>query len=134
MYVLDTDILSHLARRQPEPGLVARLRKARPDQLHTTVVTVMEMQTGAMLRHDAAEFWRKLSERILSKVRVLDLTPESAVKAGDIMADLQKRGEGVGLADTLIAGIAISSGMTLVTGNTKHFQRIHGLKFENWML
>ena len=46
---------------------------------------------------------------------------------------LAKRGEPIGTFDTLIAAHALSLGLTLVTNNAKHFQRVGGLKTANWV-
>jgi len=51
-----------------------------------------------------------------------------------IQADLRKKGTEIGHADTLIAGIAITSELQLITNNTNHFKRIKGLKIDNWTL
>lgn len=45
---------------------------------------------------------------------------------------LARRGEPIGTFDTLIAAHALACGLTLVTNNTKHFQRVAGLKLANW--
>ena len=132
MYLFDTNVLSELVKRQPSTALIARLRRTEPYQWNTSVVTMMELRHGAMLREDAASFWKKLQESILSKVRVLDFTAKAALKAGELLADLQKRGEPVGMEDVLIASIALSENLLLVTRNTRRFERISGLKVENW--
>ncbi|MBL7729521.1 MAG: hypothetical protein JNM68_17625 [Dinghuibacter sp.] len=49
-----------------------------------------------------------------------------------IQADLKRKGIPIGHTDTLIAGIAISNKLQLVTNNTEHFKRIKGLKIANW--
>ena len=45
---------------------------------------------------------------------------------------LRKKGTEIGHTDTLIAGIAMTSGFQLITNNTEHFRRIKGLEFANW--
>jgi tRNA(fMet)-specific endonuclease VapC len=49
-----------------------------------------------------------------------------------LYADLRKRGEPIDDIDLLIAGTAIANGLTLVTNNRKHFDRIAQLEVENW--
>jgi tRNA(fMet)-specific endonuclease VapC len=49
-----------------------------------------------------------------------------------IRADLESKGTPIGPYDTLIAGIALSSGAILVTHNTKEFKRVKGLNIEDW--
>ena len=67
---------------------------------------------------------------ILSKV--IPLTMHMAKSAAAIQADLRKKGLEIGHTDTLIAGIAMTSGLQLVTNNTDHFKRIKGLEIANW--
>ena len=55
-----------------------------------------------------------------------------AKNAAAIQADLRKKGNEIGHTDTLIAGMAITSGLQLVTNNTDHFNRIKGLEIANW--
>lgn len=55
-----------------------------------------------------------------------------AKTAATIQADLRRKGTEIGHTDTLIAGIAITSGLQLVTNNTDHFKRIKGLEITNW--
>jgi len=53
---------------------------------------------------------------------------------GKFKAELRRKGQPVGDTDLLIAGVAISRRLTLVTNNTKHFNRIPGISLENWFV
>ena len=64
--------------------------------------------------------------------KVIPLTLPMAKAAAIIQADLRKKGTEIGHTDTLIAGIAITSKLQLVTNNAVHFKRIKGLEIENW--
>ncbi len=57
----------------------------------------------------------------------------AAMDAAVIRAELEKKGLPIGPYDLLIAGLARSQSMTLVTNNTKEFERIDGLRLENWV-
>ena len=57
-----------------------------------------------------------------------------AKTSANIQADLRKKGTEIGHTDTLIAGIAITSNLQLITNNTAHFKRIKGLEIANWAL
>jgi tRNA(fMet)-specific endonuclease VapC len=69
---------------------------------------------------------------------VIALTDADAILAGEILARLENMGQTIGMADTLIAAIAINSRRTLVTANEKHFQRVvqigYPLSIKNWRL
>ncbi|WP_139458528.1 PIN domain-containing protein, partial [Bathymodiolus thermophilus thioautotrophic gill symbiont] len=62
-----------------------------------------------------------------------DFDESSAIIYGDIRVDLEKRGRVIGALDMLIAAHAKSLGATIVTNNTKEFDRVVGLKVENWV-
>jgi len=64
---------------------------------------------------------------------ILPVTDEIALEAAGIYADLRRRGELIGDADTLIAASALVHGLGVVTNNEHHFRRINGLKVENWL-
>jgi tRNA(fMet)-specific endonuclease VapC len=50
-----------------------------------------------------------------------------------IREDLKKKGTSIGQYDTLIAGIALSQNLILVSNNLREFERVEGLKIENWL-
>lgn len=54
-------------------------------------------------------------------------------KYGEIRWRLEKQGFRIGDMDMFIAATALEEDVTLVTGNVKHFERIPGLKIENWI-
>ncbi len=56
----------------------------------------------------------------------LDL--EAALIAGQVFVDLEQQGRGVGLRDSLLAGICLRFGLPLATRNTRHFERVEGLR------
>jgi len=64
---------------------------------------------------------------------LINLDRSSAIEAATIRAQLEKEGMPIGPYDLLIAGLARSLGITLVTSNTKEFERVVGLHVENWV-
>ena len=79
---------------------------------------------------------RKLHRLIGTFVQSMAVMPFDEVAAnrfGPVANALAKRGEPIGTFDTLIAAHALSLSLTLVTNNTKHFQRVAGLKVANWV-
>ncbi|MGO9020896.1 MAG: PIN domain-containing protein [Syntrophobacteraceae bacterium] len=132
-YVLDTNILSELLKKRPNPHLIARLRSKQPESLFTSCICVMELRFGAALRGDAEIFWEKITEEILSKVTILPIGSREAVTAGDLLASFQKAGQIIGMEDILIASTALSQNCIMVTANTRHFSRVESLSVENWV-
>ena len=64
---------------------------------------------------------------------IVPITGREAFSAGNILGELRKKGEGIGLEDVLIAASAIANKLVVVTANTRYFSRIKGLKVENWL-
>jgi tRNA(fMet)-specific endonuclease VapC len=133
MYILDTNILSELIKRQPSPQLLVRLASKPTQRLFTSCICVMELRFGSALRADSEQFWSRISEEILSRVNILPLNVGEVLVAGDILAFLQKTGQPIGIEDVLIAATALNHGCILVTANTRHFTKIGTLAVENWL-
>jgi tRNA(fMet)-specific endonuclease VapC len=72
-------------------------------------------------------------EAMVARIEVLTLDNEAACHFGQIRAELYRIGQPIGPYDMMIAGHARSSGLILVTNNTKEFERVSGLRLENWV-
>ena len=74
----------------------------------------------------------------LANEEVLPFEQSAAELAGRIAGDLERTGQPIGMADPMIAAIALEHGLELVTGNTAHFQRIQQLGYPltlvNWRI
>jgi tRNA(fMet)-specific endonuclease VapC len=80
----------------------------------------------------ASRALHRLIDTFSRSVAVSSFDQAAADRFGTVAAALAKRGEPIGTFDTLIAAHALACGLTLVTNNTKHFQRVAGLKLANW--
>ncbi len=69
---------------------------------------------------------------LFESLSVVDWTREDAMVAAELRADLRRRGLPIGGFDMLIAGQALNRGWTLVTANTREFNRVEGLQVEDW--
>ena len=69
---------------------------------------------------------------LLANIEIMSFDSLAAESYGKIRADLEKVGTPIGPLDMMIAGHAKSLGYTIVTNNTKEFERVKGLKLENW--
>ena len=133
--LLDTDMFSEILKGI-DPRIVDKATAYRDAFGHYTisVITVMEIVKGFhKLRRE--EHIRQF-QASLPTVELLTLDLRSSELAGRIYADLERTGQPVGRADPMIAAIALRYGLTLVTGNTAHYQRIqtlgYGLELDNW--
>ncbi|MFT4628517.1 MAG: tRNA(fMet)-specific endonuclease VapC, partial [Myxococcota bacterium] len=85
---------------------------------------------GAHLRA-SPRLWAAI-RGFLGGLDILEMTADDTDAAAKVAADLRKKGRPIGQMDTLIAGHALSRGLTLVTHNTKHFREVDGLAVEDW--
>jgi tRNA(fMet)-specific endonuclease VapC len=121
MIVADTDVLIDFLRgRAPAAERVAL--ELATQSLGTTAITAFELRSGARSPRQQ----RAVSE-LLDVLTVLPLTVTEAAIAADLRLELEKRGEGIGMADYLIAAICLSRRAILLTRNRKHFGRVAGL-------
>jgi tRNA(fMet)-specific endonuclease VapC len=132
MYLVDTNILSELIKRHPNPHVLARLRSKPAHTLFTSSICIMELRFGSALREDFEKFWQKITKEIISRINIIPIGEREALAAGDILADLRKSGQTIGLEDVLIAASAITNQFVVATANIRHFSRIAGLQIENW--
>jgi len=133
MYLLDTNILSELVKKQPNHNLLQHLQSSPSQSLFTSCICVMELRFGSALREDFESFWLNIEKEIISRVNVMPLGPEEVLIAGDILADFQKKGQSIGIEDVLIASTALSHKFIVVTANVRHFSNINRLTVENWI-
>ena len=132
MYLLDTSFLIDLVRGKREAIELAKRLDEERAYIAASAVTVYEYLLGVYLSYWGDE--EKLKEKLeiaeseLARLDVLPFNGEIARKTAEIAAYLLKRGEVIGLADTIIAATALTYNLKLVTRNVKHFSRIPGLK------
>ena len=69
----------------------------------------------------------------MEAVTVVPFDQRAADLFAEVATSLARRGEPIGTFDTLIAAHALSLRLTFVTNNSKHFERVAGLKTENWI-
>ncbi len=133
MYLLDTNILSELIKRKPNSNLLQKLKTVPAELLYTTVISVIELRAGCARRQDKDVFWKRIEEEILCRVQILSIGTKEAIKTGDLIAWMFKQGTPVGIEDVLIASVGICQELTVITANTRHFNRFPEVKIENWL-
>lgn len=135
--LLDTDILSEIIKRvNPRIIVKANSYLNQFNKYTISAITVMEIVEGWQKRKQEKRLQQFLT--ILASQEILSFDLTEAVLAGKIYADLETTGKRIGYPDCMIAAIAISHNITLVTGNLSHYQRIqdlnYSLKLDNWRL
>ena len=134
--LLDTDVLSEVIKNG-DPNVAARAGEylAAEGRFTVSVFSVMEIVYGFhwIGREDRIEQLRSL----IADHEVLPFETATAATAGRIYADLERAGTPVGLADVMIAAVALHANLPLVTGNVGHFEAImragHPLEIDNWL-
>jgi tRNA(fMet)-specific endonuclease VapC len=132
MYLFDTDTLSNLLRRQPSIQLLRRLSGAPVGAQFTSSITVGELYYGIQKSSRTKELREKLGRLVWPRVQVLPFDLEAATVYGRIRSDLEKNGQPLSDPDLMIASIAFARDLTLITGNTRQFEQIEGLRTADW--
>ncbi len=134
MYLLDTDILSNLMKPRPSMSLIAKLASVPPGEQFTSSITLGELIYGAhRLRARTSVLLERLNDTLLPNLPVLAFDAAAATHYGEARAEVERLGTPLGEADLRIGSIALAHGLTVVTGNVRHFRRIPGLAVENWL-
>lgn len=129
-YLLDTNACIRLINGVSAP-LTARLQALSPADVGLCSVVKAELLYGARKSARAAENLRLL-ERFFTPFASLPFDDACAEEYGCIREELEARGMPIGPNDLMIAAVARCHGLTLITGNTREFSRILGLKLEDW--
>ena len=130
-YLLDTNICIYLIKRKP-PEVLQRFRQLQPGSVFISSVTTSELYYGAQKSQRVQTNLEALSNFLLP-FRIVDYDESASFLYGELRADLEKRGQPIGPLDMMIAAHALSLDVPLVTNNTKEFERVKGLKLENWV-
>lgn len=126
-YLFDTDAISELLRPRPLAPYVEWLAAVPREEQYTSAVVLGELYRGAF-RSDAQErHLANITRRVVPAVTVLPYDAATARVFGDLSASLEAAGAILADADLEIAATALYHGLTLVTGNIRHFARVPGL-------
>ncbi len=129
MFVLDTNTVIHYFKGA---GKVAEnlLNKA-PSDIALPSIVLYELEVGILKSNQTKKRQSQLNS-LVSAITVLSFTEKEALASAKLRVDLEAQGLGIGPLDTLIAGTALSYGGILVSRNAREFERVAGLRVENW--
>ena len=128
--MLDTNLCIRLLRDRPQ-SLRARFNTEADTLCVSAIILAEPLHSAAKSAKPVAN--RQAVENFAARLQVLSFDENAASHAGDIYADLERRGQVIGPYDILIAGHARSRGLVVITGNLKAFQRVDGLRAEDWL-
>ena len=127
-YLLDTNVVIGLLN-DTTSKTARRARQERPGDLAVSAIVAHELFYGAFKSRRATE-----NAALIDALQfiVLEYDKEDARQAGQVRALLASKGMPIGPYDVLIAGQAVARDIILVTHNTQEFERVPGLKLEDW--
>lgn len=128
-FLLDSNFCIACLRRKP--WALQALGRVPPASVGVSTITLGELVLGT---HLSVEPVRELArvEAFLRPIPVHGFGREEALQWANLDAKLRKQGNRIEAEDAMIAGTAMALGMTLITGNIKHFERVKGLKVVDW--
>lgn len=129
-YVLDTDILVYFFKN--DKNIFEKISTVPPSQLATTIFNETELLYGAFNSERIEQNIKKINET-MKDIEILEFSRDASLIFAENKAALKKKGSMLHDMDLLIASVTLANHSVLVTNNTKHFERIRGLKLENWM-
>ena len=132
MYLLDTNICIY-ALKGNYPGIDRRLLRIHPDEIYISAITIGELEYGAA-KSRWGERTRQIQRAFLANYDILPFTRQDATCFGQLRAQLALAGTPIGIYDLMIAAQAIVCGLTVVTHNTKEFERVPGIILEDWTM
>ena len=129
--MLDTNICIYIINQRPAVVL-KRFQSFRIGDIGISVITLAELEYGAAKSAQPRRNREALGQ-FVSPLELAAFDPPATAAYGTIRAALEKRGLRIGAMDMLIAAHAVSLRATLVTNNEREFERVPGLRLENWV-
>jgi tRNA(fMet)-specific endonuclease VapC len=132
-YLLDSSICIALLR-DDSASVEAHLHEAIVSQASILISSIVlcELWYGVYKSSRPVENTKTLEKFLAGPVEVLRFDEQDARLAGEKRAELQRTGKTIGSYDTLIAAQCVRNDITVVTSNVSEFQRVEGLRWEDW--
>lgn len=130
--MIDTDVLIGLERTGKD--IQARIAGRETEELFLSVISASELLHGV---HRAASPRIRSSrlafvEALLSSLPIIEIDLAIARSHANLWSQLEQCGEMIGIHDSWLAATCLAHGLTLVTGNTREFKKVPGLRIEEW--
>ncbi len=128
-FLIDTDIYIYLTKAHLP--ILKKIHEVGDENIYFSSITIAELYFGVFNSRKQAENLERLRKN-LDKLQILDFNKQSAQIFGQLKAELKRKGTPITDMDLAIASIAIRHHYTLVTHNTRHFQKVPHLILEDW--
>lgn len=129
--MLDTNICIYLIKNKPIE-VKEKFNDYEVGEICISSITVSELYYGVYKSQIVEKNLQALA-LFLAPLNIVDYNEKASIEYGKLRAALESAGKVIGSLDMLIAAHAVSLGVTLVTNNTKEFERVGELKLENWV-
>lgn len=129
-FMLDSNSCIYIIKNRPVS--VREAFKRHYGQMCISTVTSMELIYGAEKSSNAERNLAEI-EGFIARLDVLAYDQNAAAHTGQLRAELARAGTPIGPYDQMIAGHARSQGLVLVTNNRREFDRVPGLRIEDWV-
>jgi tRNA(fMet)-specific endonuclease VapC len=129
-YMLDTNICIYVMKNYPQ--VLRDKFNSLAEQLCISCITLGELHYGA---EKSARRVDNLSaiDNFGARLEVLPFEAKAAAHYGQVRAELERAGTPCGPHDMQIGGHARSEGLIIVTNNVREFNRMPGIRVENWV-
>ncbi len=126
MYVFDTNVLSELMRKMPDPAVAAWLRACPVEAMFTTTICQAEILYGARRLPEGQRRSRLIAAAremfgMTFAGRILPFDPPAAAACADIRVDRERAGDPITAEDSMIAAIGRAAGAAIVTRDRRGF-------------
>ena len=131
-YLLDSNICIYCINRK-YPEVMNEVLRRQASGIAISAVSKAEMYAGSY-RQGSPKRYRDEQDRFFERFPSLPFDDTAADWYGRIHADLEGRGQLMGVADMQIAAIAMANDLTVVTHDRRGFQRLPELPVEDWVI
>lgn len=126
-YLIDTNVISELIARQPNPKVVEWIDQLDPSMVYLSVITIGEIRKGieklaASKRREAIKEWLETDLLFRFQGRIVEISIQTMLTWGELTGRLEKQGKPINATDSMIAAIALEGNYVLVTRNEADFQ------------
>lgn len=130
-FVLDSDTITYIVKAYSRQ-VIQRFENTEDECIFTTSINVAEITYGLIKRYPYKSKSFLNLRNFLSEIQVVNFDYNAGTVFGEKKAKLEQKGVVVADMDLMIASISIANDAILITNNVRHFEKIPGLKLENW--
>ncbi|RZZ87963.1 type II toxin-antitoxin system VapC family toxin [Pseudoxanthomonas winnipegensis] len=130
LYLLDTNICIYIINRRP-PRVFEHFAGLQIGQVAISSITGAELDYG--VAKSGSQRNRQALDKFLAPLDVLSFDEAAMRRYGALRSGLERQGTPIGAMDQLIAAHALALDAVLVSNNLREFERVPGLRLENWV-